>query len=127
MANVLHLYAQEYWHNDAHIIGTRDALITLRDVINVALKNHERESHCSVFAADGEGYRVMVGVATEQSMDTLQLPYTDTDATGEPRGVHPQNWFGSKPEEKGHENTGADKTRSWKSGGNAHQTGGEGT
>jgi hypothetical protein len=93
MTNVLHIYAQEYWHTDAHIIGTRDALITLRDTINKALSKHERKAHCSVFAADGEGYRVMVGVATKDSMNILQLPYVDTEATGEPRGMLAQEWF----------------------------------
>ena len=55
--NRLHIYAQEWEHQKAYIVGSEDALNSLRDAIHTALREHTSESRV-IFAADGEGYRV---------------------------------------------------------------------
>ena len=72
---VLHLYGQSFWHDDAYIIGTTRDLLALRDAIDKALV----ESHATIesFTADGEGYRLTVLAVDEDTASRLALPYTD--------------------------------------------------
>ena len=50
---VLHLYGQSFWHDDAYLIGTTRDLLALRDAIDKALV----ESHATIesFTAHGQG------------------------------------------------------------------------
>ncbi len=81
---LLHVYAQEWQHNDVHIIGNRDALKSLLDTITDALAigmaSTQQEDDPGLFASDGEGYDVRVICATsEWDSDfwrRLPLPYT---------------------------------------------------
>lgn len=54
----LHLFPQYKWHSPARIAGTEEALIALRDALNAAIETGSAE--VSVFAHDGEGYRVEI-------------------------------------------------------------------
>jgi hypothetical protein len=72
---ILHLYGQSFWHDDAYIVGTARDLIALRDAIDKALV----ESHATIesFTADGEGYRLTVIAADDDTASRLSMPYTD--------------------------------------------------
>ncbi|WP_226528561.1 hypothetical protein [Metabacillus niabensis] len=51
--NVLHIYAQDAWHQEAYIVGNKEGLLELRNAIDEALKSKEAVAH--VFPTDGEG------------------------------------------------------------------------
>jgi len=74
----LHIFAQQSWHEEAFLIGTKEALTAVRDAINMALR--DGESSASAFAADGEGYDIIVRVVDESVMNKLALPYTSETA-----------------------------------------------
>ena len=74
-AEVLHLYAQPFWHVEAYISGGRGALLALRAAIDEAL--HKGAGECDVFASDGEGYTVHVVAMTDADADRQVPPYTD--------------------------------------------------
>jgi hypothetical protein len=54
----LHVVPQYTYHADASIVGTREALVALRDAISYALKCGEAQM--DTFASDGEGYTLTV-------------------------------------------------------------------
>lgn len=74
MAERLHIYAQQQWHDEAYIVGERDRLESLRDAITVALETGQ----CKVlaFCNDGEGYDLHVICLREEQADRLAVPYT---------------------------------------------------
>jgi hypothetical protein len=78
----LHVYAQMQEHDEAHIIGTREDLVRLRDAIEVALGNKARHcessSFAQFFAADGEGYDLVVKVVPASVEANLMLPYAES-------------------------------------------------
>lgn len=77
----LHIYAQAFWHEEAVIVGNRDALLALADAINVAvLSGDSGTESMEAFTADGEGYTVRVRLMDYDGMRKLRLPYTDEDA-----------------------------------------------
>jgi hypothetical protein len=73
----LHLYAQKYQHANAKIVGTREALIKLRDVISEALYCID-DSSCliDVFANDGEEYSLFVHCVEDGQFLEYKTPYT---------------------------------------------------
>ena len=71
----LHIYAQEMWHCNAYIAGTREDLEMLRLAIDHALTAGHGET--LAFTCDGEGYTVHVVSVTEQQADAMPVPYTD--------------------------------------------------
>lgn len=72
----LHIYAQPFWHQEAFIVGNREALEYLRDAINSALA--EEAGSADAFAADGEGYEIKVYKEEgEEFWNKALLPYTD--------------------------------------------------
>jgi hypothetical protein len=73
---VLHIYGQQYWHCDATIVGTREALETLRDTITKALEGKPAATG-NVWASDGEGYQVTV--AQRDDLSDLPDQYLDDD------------------------------------------------
>lgn len=81
----LHIYGQEYWHEDAAIIGDRHGLALLRDQINRVLSGNSRietNDDCSFFQNDGEGYSLNVVLATDEEMQSLASAYNDTSICG---------------------------------------------
>lgn len=76
---LLHIIAQKAWHDPSFIIGTRDALERLKNAIDAALS--DGVVHCAeVFAADGEGYSVIVRCVSYEQMDSVPLGYTSPEA-----------------------------------------------
>ena len=83
---ILHVYAQDQWHEDAFIVGDRAALVKLRDAIVQALDgdadpfddtiSREGLGKTAVFAADGEGYSLHVVAIDAERMERMKLPYT---------------------------------------------------
>lgn len=79
--NILHIYAQGFHHDDAQIAGTRDALIRLRDAIDVVLQTETEDykitCEADFFTSDGKGYITTVICLPEKVVSNLQPPYTD--------------------------------------------------
>lgn len=75
MMNVLHVYGQEQWHDDAYIVGDAASLQALRDAIDRALASGRDK--CTSFVNDGEGFDVVVIKADPAVLDRLMVPYND--------------------------------------------------
>lgn len=58
MTAALHVYAQQAPHDEAFIVGNREALLALRRAINAALASGQGKADASV--ADGEGFSIHV-------------------------------------------------------------------
>ena len=69
----LHLFAQQAWHDDAHIVGNRRGLTALRDALTRALDGDLGVAE--VFVEDGEGYFAVCRL--REDMRDIALPYTD--------------------------------------------------
>ena len=74
-AEVLHCYAQAFWHTEAYLSGGRGALMALRAAIDKAL--HDGAGECDLFTSDGEGYTVHVVAMTDADAERQVVPYTD--------------------------------------------------
>lgn len=74
-AEVLHIYAQEMWHDDAYLSGGRQALLQLRAAIDQALATGA--AMCDLTTSDGEGYTVHVVAMTDADAERQVVPYTD--------------------------------------------------
>lgn len=79
MSEVLHIYGQLHWHDEATIAGTRESLAALRDSINEALR--KGLSSCDSFVNDGEGYMIIVHLLSEDDAQRMAVPYTDDIAS----------------------------------------------
>lgn len=74
----LHVYGQYTWHDDLNIIGDREGIELLRDLLTDALDKGAAFDHrCSFFQRDGEGFRVNVAVCGEDEMKSLSSAYND--------------------------------------------------
>lgn len=74
----MHVYGQRAWHDGVVVIGNRQALEVLQIAVKQALKDG-RSKTPAVFAADGEGYGVIVlrwDVPRPEEWAHLTLPYT---------------------------------------------------
>ena len=80
--NLLHIYAQEAWHDDAFIVGNRLGLEALRDAISEALE--KGRARADAYVTDGEGYEIKILCEDlewkEDFWNNLSLPYTDEPA-----------------------------------------------
>lgn len=83
MNGVLHIFNQYQQHDEAYIIGNKEALTALRDAINQALENEKglgaTDFDECVKTVDGEGYQVLVVRNDDdwqaESWQNLQFPY----------------------------------------------------
>jgi len=59
---LLHIYGQEAWHDEAYLVGNRQALKALRDALTMLVDRDEVKAavDIEVFANDGEGYSLSV-------------------------------------------------------------------
>lgn len=80
---LLHIYAQSQWHATASFHGTRDAIIALRDCLDQALRTGAEAHSQTFFVNDGEGYHVRITVESEEAMEHMPTPYTDSITRGE--------------------------------------------
>jgi hypothetical protein len=85
---VLHLWAGAAFHERGYIEGNKEGLEALRDTINDALMNADKDlsiSSSNVSTADGEGYTINVLVTKDT--DRLALPYTASFAVERRFGI----------------------------------------
>lgn len=75
IADVIHIFGQDAWHDDAYIVGTPEAMKRLRDTIDRALSGGRAEME--TFVNDGEGYGIIAIVADPETIDKIGVPYTD--------------------------------------------------
>ncbi|SMB96847.1 hypothetical protein SAMN00808754_1685 [Thermanaeromonas toyohensis ToBE] len=75
---LLHVYGQRYWHDEAVILGNKEALEALARAVEKAIKSGHGEAE--LYTADGEGYTIVVlrkGEPWPEGWEHLALPYTD--------------------------------------------------
>lgn len=81
MTETLHIYGQQWQHDDVLFIGTRDALESLGVLLTAAARTFGQAADGRNFmAADGEGYRARVIITSDATMSELPMPYTDDSA-----------------------------------------------
>jgi len=88
MNELLHIYAQDSWHQPVTIVGNRSALEALRDAIQSAIDTGQNAATTvDVFTNDGEGYEVLIMPCEDAVLwETFATPYTDPDAQGTNQG-----------------------------------------
>jgi hypothetical protein len=75
--NSLHVYAQESWHEEAYIVGDRNALMRLRNQIDRVLAPGLGTEKEPFFTFDGEGFDLhVVNLEGEEGWNRLAMPYT---------------------------------------------------
>lgn len=75
----LHVFSQDVWHDPAFIIGTKEGLEELKTALITALELDERGAgRADEYTRDGEGYEIIVKLLSDEDMQQLQLPYTDS-------------------------------------------------
>ena len=90
MKNLLHIYAQEAWHDSAFIVGDIEALCQLKFALERALERNLAVS--DHFVDDGEGFQVRIMLALPETMEQLCVPYTDEMAKAK-GGLDPEVLF----------------------------------
>jgi hypothetical protein len=83
MAMELHIYGQGAWHDDAYIIGDREAIIHIMSLCDKALTDGKAVSPEDFFVNDGEGYFIKVAV-TDKMIDMV-TPYHEYDIASDTR------------------------------------------
>ena len=71
--DILHVYSQEYEHDEAHIVGTWSELAKLRAAVDKAMM--EGSGRMDSFVNDGEGFSL--GVLCVKPDVRLAVPYTE--------------------------------------------------
>lgn len=84
----LHIYGQQYQHDDAYIAGTREALLQLQDTITLAMDSGQPEA-VTAYVNDGEGFQLFIIPLSELDADKLTVPYTDEIARDDSIGIGP--------------------------------------
>lgn len=74
MSDTLHIYGQFAQHSDAYIAGDKEALLRLRNLIDLAIQ--DGVEGVNFFANDGEGYTTYVYCLPNEEVDKLSTPYT---------------------------------------------------
>jgi hypothetical protein len=82
-APLLHILAQDGFHDPAYVAGTKPALMRLRDAIDRAIA-HGAAATDEVFPCDGEGFWCIVLRCSEDQMDTMPFGYLSEMAGGPP-------------------------------------------
>jgi hypothetical protein len=81
--DLLHIYGQGLWCKDVTIIGSRSALIRLRDAINNTLSAVDNIAITSSFINDGQEFDIIVAQNDTDrktgQWKTLKTPYDDND------------------------------------------------
>lgn len=82
---ILHIYSQPWYHQEARIIGTRKGLEKLRDQLDEVLKYNcihpgGITTNENYFVNDGEGYELEIEVIPAKDIDNEPEPYTDIEA-----------------------------------------------
>jgi hypothetical protein len=80
--SLLHIFGPEAHHDESFIAGNREALVALRNAVELALISGV--STLSGYVNDGEGFELYVMCASDKEMDNLAVPYS-TDYARENR------------------------------------------
>lgn len=79
---LLHVFGPEAHHDEVFLAGNKEALVALRDAIDLALITGVATA--LAYVNDGEGFEVYVLRASDKEMDNLAVPYS-TDYAQEKR------------------------------------------
>jgi len=71
----LHVYAQDQWHDQAFIVGTKEDLVKLQAAVGLAIEHGM--TAWTFFANDGEGYDLVIRRVDELTAGRLAVPYTN--------------------------------------------------
>lgn len=94
---LLHLYGQEYYHDETYIVGSREALLSLKKAIDDALETGRGTAE--FFTSDGEGFDTNIIVREDKwespFWTSLALPYAGEHARDRrPTAVAPAEvWY----------------------------------
>lgn len=73
---LLHLFAQQIYHGEAEIRGSRDALLRLAEAATKAASIRQGECvEVQMMASDGECYNLVIRPMSDQQMEDGRLPY----------------------------------------------------
>ena len=72
--NTLHVYGQNCQHDEVIITGTKDALLRLAEALKLCAEKNV-PFYVSSFAADGEGFDLLISPATHAELAELAYPY----------------------------------------------------
>jgi|CXWL01.1.fsa_nt_gi hypothetical protein len=91
----LHIYAQNFEHDEVWVAGTRDALETLKKALETVLNTNEPTITDDIFVKDGEGYGVVFQILDHADIETLEYPYIHDSARGKSNEAskHPNNFL----------------------------------
>lgn len=85
--NVIHIFGQHTYHDDVHIIGSKESLIALRDAIDKVVGSGKNVEKIKAFVNDGEGFDLEVICCNEESdLSRLVSPYFDEESC-DPSGL----------------------------------------
>lgn len=102
-SGLLHIYGQEYYHDETYIVGDREALVSLKKAIEDALETGRGSAE--FFTSDGEGYDANI-ILREDKWESefwtnLALPYAAGHAEDKrPHAVAPAEIWYNKDENK---------------------------
>lgn len=82
--SLLHLYAQSFEHAEAWVVGSKEGLKALRDVIDKVLTGDEASECADVEVVDGEGYKLLVVQTDKKELykKEVSLPYANATYQG---------------------------------------------
>lgn len=94
---IIHVYAQECWHDDAYIVANEEGLLALKKAVDEALEKGKGDAF--VYTADGEEFTLLVlridGGLGEGKWPKIAMPYTDKLVSEErPDALWPSNLMG---------------------------------
>jgi hypothetical protein len=90
MQDLLHVFAQPFWHQPLYIVGDKTGLLSLKKAIDQALV--EEQGHSEVYTNDGEGYDCYVKcLVDEAQQEQLMLPYADPPCDLPKDGLKPHD------------------------------------
>jgi hypothetical protein len=76
--HVLHIYGPDSPHDTVFLLGTREALLSLRAGLDVVLAQENPAAfRVDAYCADGEGFATILATAEETQLQELCLPYTN--------------------------------------------------
>lgn len=81
--SMIHIFAQESWHEDAFIVANREGLEALRDALNKALKDGDKAvvELKDLMVGDGEGFDLAIlrddSPFASEFWNRLAVPYSD--------------------------------------------------
>ncbi len=103
MKDTLHVFGQEWPHDDVYIVGDEESLLRLKESIELLLSKKNKKPTDIVwsthFPNDGEGYRLYV--ILKEDMENIIIPYSsDMFEHKSETIIHPSSIVYKKEENK---------------------------